>query len=77
MNKINNDLDEDEMKSEYRFDYSKARPNRFAEEYNQMQRTVVLDSDVANDFPSSEAVNEALRFLARITKEHKSVLTHK
>lgn len=77
MNKINNDLDEDEMKSEYRFDYSKARPNRFAEEYNQMQRTVVLDSDVANDFPSSEAVNEALRFLARITKEHKSELTHK
>ena len=74
---MNNDLDEDEMKSEYRFDYSKARPNRFAEEYNQMQRTVVLDSDVANDFPSSEAVNEALRFLARITKEHKSELTHK
>ena len=74
---MNNDLDEDEIKSEYRFDYSKARPNRFAEEYNQMQRTVVLDSDVANDFPSSEAVNEALRFLARITKEHKSELTHK
>ncbi len=74
---MDNDLDKDEMKSEYRFDYSKARPNRFAEEYNQMQRTVVLDSDVAVDFPSSEAVNEALRFLARITKEHKSELTHK
>lgn len=77
MKKMDNDLDKDEMKSEYRFDYSKARPNRFAEEYNQMQRTVVLDSDVAVDFPSSEAVNEALRFLARITKEHKSELTHK
>lgn len=72
-----NDSDKDEMKSEYRFDYSKARPNRFAEEYNRMQRTVVLDSDVADNFPSSEAVNEALRFLARITKEHKSELTHK
>lgn len=72
-----NDLDKDEMKSEYRFDYSKARPNRFAEEYNQMKRTVVLDSDVAEAFPSSEAVNEALRFLARITKEHKGELTHK
>ena len=68
---------DDEMKSEYRFDYSKARPNRFAEEYNKMQRTVLLDSDVAKDFPSSEAVNEALRFLARITKEHKGELTHK
>ena len=68
---------DDEMKSEYRFDYSKARPNRFADEYNRTQRTVVLDSDVAEDFPSSEAVNEALRFLARITKEHKNELTHK
>jgi len=74
---MDNDADNDEMKSEYRFDYSKARPNRFAEEYNRMQRTVILDSDVADDFPSSEAVNEALRFLARITKEHKGELTHK
>ncbi|MGI8884062.1 MAG: hypothetical protein ACR2IA_07450 [Pyrinomonadaceae bacterium] len=74
---MDNDADNDEMKSEYRFDYSKARPNRFAEEYNRMQRTVILDSDVADDFPSSEAVNEALRFLARITKEHKGEITHK
>lgn len=77
MKKINNETDKDEMKSEYRFDYSKARPNRFAEEYNRTQITVLLDSDVAKDFPSSEAVNEALRFLVRITKEHKSELTHK
>ena len=69
--------EENEMKSEYRFDYSKARPNRFAEDYQQMQRTIVLDTDVAEDFPSSEAVNEALRFLARITKQHKGELTHK
>ena len=74
---MDNDADNDEMKSEYRFDYSKARPNRFAEEYNRMQRTVILDSDVADDFPSSEAVNEALRFLSRIAKEHKGELSHK
>ncbi|CAN5717977.1 hypothetical protein BH20ACI4_BH20ACI4_00050 [soil metagenome] len=74
---MNNETDPDEMKAEYRFDYSKARPNRFAEEYNRMQITVLLDSDVAEDFPSSEAVNEALRFLARITKEHKAELTTK
>lgn len=77
MKKMNNETDPDEMKAEYRFDYSKARPNRFAEEYNRMQITVLLDSDVAEDFPSSEAVNEALRFLARITKEHKAELTTK
>ncbi len=74
---MNDEADQDEMKAEYRFDYSKARPNRFAEEYNRMQMTVVLDSDVAEDFPSSEAVNEALRFLARIMKEHKGELTRK
>ena len=77
MRKMDNKIENDEMKSEYRFDYSKARPNRFAEEYNQVKITVALDSDVAEDFPSAEAVNEALRFLARITKQHKGELIHK
>ncbi len=36
-----------------------------------------LDIDVARVFPTSEAVNEALRFLIRITKENKNELTHK
>lgn len=67
----------DELLPEYDLDFSKSKPNRFAEKYARMKRTVVLDSDVAEDFPNSEAVNEALRFLARITKEHKSELTHK
>ena len=67
----------DELLPEYDLDFSKSKPNRFAEEYNRMQRTVILDSDVADDFPSSAAVNEALRFLARIMKEHKGELTHK
>lgn len=67
----------DELLSEYDLDYSKAKPNRFAEKYHQTQRTVVLDSDIADEFPSSAAVNEALRFLVRITKEHKSELTPK
>ena len=67
----------DELLPEYDLDYSKAKPNRFAGKYQQTQRTVVLDSDVAEEFPSSESVNEALRFLVRITKEHKSELTHK
>ena len=75
--KKTDDEKDDEMKSEYRFDYSKSRPNRFAEEYNRMKTTVMLESDVAADFPTSEAVNEALRFLSRITKEHKTELTSK
>ena len=30
-----------------------------------------LESDVAEAFPTADAVNEALRFLIRITKENK------
>ena len=36
--------------------------------------TVFLESDVAEVFPNSESVNEALRFLIRIAKENKSTL---
>jgi hypothetical protein len=67
----------EEMSPEYKFDYSQAKPNRFAEKYNQTQRTVVLDSDVAENFPSSESVNEALRFLIRVTREKHTTLQNK
>ena len=39
------------------------------------RRSVQLESDVAAIFPDSESVNEALRFLIRITREHKPALT--
>ena len=38
---------------------------------------IQLDVDVAKVFPDSNSVNEALRFLMRITKEHESELIHK
>ena len=67
----------DELLPEYDLDYTKSKPNRFAEKYQQMQRTIILDSDIADKFPSSESVNEALRFLVRITEKHHTELTHK
>ena len=67
----------DDLLPEYDLDFSKSKPNRFAAKYKQYQRTVTLDSDVADDFPSAESVNEALRFLARITKQHKAELSSK
>ena len=69
--------EEPDMKSEYRFDYSKARLNRFAAAYKKGTSIVNLDSDVAENFPDSESVNEALRFLTRITRERKAELTSK
>ena len=38
------------------------------------ENAVLLDVDVAKVFPDSEAVNQALRFLIRITKEHEPEL---
>ena len=65
------------MSPEYDLDYTKAKPNRFAAKYQQMQRTVVLEADVAENFPSAESVNEALRFLIRITRENQNTLQNK
>jgi hypothetical protein len=50
-----------ELAREYRLDYTKARPNRFANRMKANSVTVVLDPDVASVFKSSEAVNELLR----------------
>ena len=55
---------DDELNAHYDFDYSQAKPNRFAARLAQEQVMVVLDPDIAAIFPTSEAVNEALRVLA-------------
>ena len=51
------------MRREYRLDYRKAKPNRFAEAMKSDAVTVVLDPDVAAVFDSSEGVNKLLRSL--------------
>lgn len=66
-----------ELLPEYDLDYSKSKPNRYAAKYGQMQRTIVLDADVAENFPSAESVNEALRFLVRVTRENRESLQNK
>lgn len=53
----------DAMLPEYRFDYSKARPNRFAAQRAPGRRLVVLDPDIANVFTTPEQVNAVLRAL--------------
>ena len=53
--------DSSEMRPEYDFDYSQAKPNRFAGRFQEGSIAVVLDPDVASVFKSSEAVNRLLR----------------
>lgn len=59
---------DDELKEHYDFDYSKSKPNRFADKYNSMVRRVGLAPDIADEFPTEESVNEALREYIRITR---------
>lgn len=53
----------DNMLPEYHFDYSKARPNRFAGRVDESRVVVVLDPDVSEVFTTPEAVNKVLRAL--------------
>ncbi len=52
----------EEMLPEYRFDYSKAQPNRFVQRDNASQ-TIHLDDDVAAVFTTEASVNAVLRAL--------------
>jgi len=55
------DVDRDDMRREYRFDYKKAGSNRFAGRFQAGRVAVVLDPDVASVFGSSNTVNRLLR----------------
>jgi hypothetical protein len=51
------------LRPEYRFDYTKAKPNRFAGRAQPGAVTVLLDPDVARVFKNAESVNAVLRAL--------------
>jgi len=48
-----------EMKTNYKLDYKRSKPNRFA--VTEQQIVVQIDEDVAKVFDSSAKVNSALR----------------
>ena len=58
--------DADTMRPEY--DFSKAVRGVTAARYAQGTNVVLLDPDVAELFPDTRAVNEALRTLARLAR---------
>jgi uncharacterized DUF497 family protein len=51
------------LQPEYRFDYTKAKPNRFANRVRPGSVAVLLDPDVAQVFQNAESVNTVLRAL--------------
>jgi hypothetical protein len=56
-----------DMLAEY--DFGKGTRGKYAQRYAQGTNLVLLSPDVAEVFPDTEAVNEALRTLIRITRE--------
>ena len=61
-------VEKDEILPEY--DFSDARPNKYAARYAAGSTVVVLEPDVAAVFPNAGEVNEALRALAGIIHKH-------
>lgn len=66
----------DELETEY--DFSKLKVRKIGMGRKLLQdNSIQLDVDVAKVFPDSESVNQALRFLIRITKENQIELSQK
>lgn len=51
------------------YDFSRARPNKYASRYAKGALVVTLDPDVAAVFRGADEVNEALRALAVVVKK--------
>ncbi|MGK7944947.1 MAG: hypothetical protein AB4058_10815 [Microcystaceae cyanobacterium] len=62
---------EDELRDEY--DLTRLKVRKIGSQRKSFGETIVkLDSDVAEVFPNAESVNEALRFLIRMTRENQT-----
>nr|VFK51734.1 MAG: hypothetical protein BECKTC1821D_GA0114238_11388 [Candidatus Kentron sp. TC] len=66
---MNPNKNEDDLRPEYDFDFSKAERGKYYRQYAEGTNVVVLDPDVATAFRDSAAVNDALRAMLRLTKQ--------
>ncbi len=69
--------DEKELKDELRpeYDLNRLEVRRLGPQRKRFGHlTVRLEPDVAEAFPTAEAVNEALRFLLRVTRDNQSTM---
>ncbi len=60
------DTSVDEMRPEY--DFSQGVRGKYYQRYAHGTNVVVLEPDIATAFPTSEAVNDALRSLIRVAR---------
>jgi len=74
MNANNNDELNDELREEY--DFSQMQNGvrgKYAKQYNESAKLILLEPDVAKMFPNAKSVNEALRALSKIIQQHEKV----
>lgn len=74
MKKVETDIN-DELRPEY--DLRSLRVRKLGPSRKSFGGVIRLEPDVAEVFPDAEAVNEALRFLIRVTKENQPISTPK
>jgi hypothetical protein len=67
--KKNPKLKNDRLRSSY--DFSKGVRGKHAEQYAAGTNVVVIDPDVAAEFPTTEEVNETLRAVAQLLQRHR------
>ena len=73
MNKETDNAMTDDLRPEYDFaQMAGGVRGKYAERYRAGTNLVRLDPDVAQAFPSEEAVNDALRLLMQIAQRQKS-----
>jgi len=72
--KTKSNIVDDDLRPEYKFDYSKAvRGKHFKLLLEEGANVIVLDPDIAKTFTSSSAVNDALRSLLDLTRSTQSL----
>lgn len=69
MSKETSSTPEDEFEMQEEYDFRGGVRGKYADRYARGTNVVLLDPDVAEVFPDSAAVNQALRALVGIIKE--------
>ena len=64
------------LRAEYRFDYTKAKPNRFAQQTQPGSVAILLDPDVARVFKNAKSVNTVLRALMATMPSRRARTSH-
>ena len=70
MKKVESELDE--MRAEY--DFSKGVRGKYAKQYAEGTNVVILEPDIAIEFPTAESVNQALRSLIPVIASHRKAV---